>query len=196
MSDSSVDSFSGGDAEDRYLMLSMETDFHRRLAAAMLSAAKRVVLRQMRLRGDNNTRLCTSVWAPSRTRVSTKRLGVAIKHRSTCPQDDPHAPPPQPSPRHPTGYHVVYPGMSLCRCHVDLWRYDAICRSVDPRWGRAVERFGPSRRFASSINRPFVSPLDGSRTDYVMVDVSLSRPLRSVYLSADWSSTSDAENFI
>jgi len=42
------------------------------------------------------------------------------------------------------------------RRHLDLCRSDAICRSVE-RDGVTAERFGPSRRFASSINPPFVS---------------------------------------
>ena len=66
-------------------------------------------------------------------------------------------------PRHPTGCHVVFPAISAA-----MLIYVAMMLSVEPsrrrgHGGTPMERFGPSRRFASSINLLFVLPSERLR---------------------------------
>jgi len=136
---------------------------------------------------------CTSVGALSTDRVSTKRLGVAIKHRSTCPQNDLQVPP-LPSPAFETpdrmsrglSRHAI-PRPSAILIYVAMMLSFGLSR----RRGHSgtIRSFAAlSSTAARLICRLF--PGDGRRTDYVTVDVSVVRrargtTCRSVYQLID-----------
>jgi len=79
----------------------------------------------------------TSVGVQTGDHASTKRRGVATEHRSTCPQDDLHAPPKlSPSAAETLDRMSRELPSYLCGRHVDLCRYDAICRPKSPTRSR------------------------------------------------------------
>lgn len=136
----------------------IQSDFHRWLP---VRAARRET--QMRQPGRLHRRgLFTSVGAPTVAHASTKRLGVSVRTLiNLSPRRSARPAPPRRAtiseiPDRISRDRSIPACRARARRHLDLCRSDAICRSVE-RDGVTAERFGPSRRFASSINPPFVS---------------------------------------